>query len=119
MNMEEMSIDMNMEEISILVIEDNRLLREGIETLLRTQPDMQVVSSLGNGENILSAILENTPKIVLLDLGLRDRSSLYIVKAILKKVACYKDYCDGSRGDGKRHLRIYQSGREWFFIKRC
>jgi hypothetical protein len=40
MNMEEMSIDMDMDKISILVIEDNRLLREGIETLLKTQSDM-------------------------------------------------------------------------------
>lgn len=90
MNMEEMSIDMDMDKISILVIEDNRLLREGIETLLKTQSDLLVVSSLGNGENIIAAVMNSQPKIVLLDLGLRDHSSLHIVKTILKKMPATK-----------------------------
>ncbi len=57
-----MSIDMNMDKISILVIEDNRLLREGIETLLKTQSDLRVVSSLGNGENIIAAVMDSHQK---------------------------------------------------------
>ena len=40
-----------MKKISILVIEDNRLLREGIATILKKQPDMQVVASVGNGSS--------------------------------------------------------------------
>lgn len=73
-----------MEKISILVIEDNRLLREGIETLLKTREDMSVATTIGNGENILERVLEYNPDIVLLDLGLRSQSSLNIVKTVLK-----------------------------------
>lgn len=37
---------MNTKKIKILLIEDNRLLREGITALLKKQPDMQVVTML-------------------------------------------------------------------------
>jgi len=70
--------------IRILLIEDNRLLREGISALLKKQSDMNVVSTVGNGENILELIGKLKPNIVLLDLGLRSQNSLYIVKLVKK-----------------------------------
>ena len=73
-----------MKKIRVLLIEDNRLLREGISALLKKQPDMNVVTTVGNGENILSLIAKLKPNIVLLDLGLRSQNSLSIVKLIKK-----------------------------------
>jgi two-component system nitrate/nitrite response regulator NarL len=69
-----------MKKIAILVIEDNRLLRDGIEVILKKQPDMHVVATVGNGENILLMMSKLKPNLVLLDLGLRNQNSLQIVK---------------------------------------
>lgn len=71
-----------MQKHSIIVIEDNRLLRDGISAILRKQPDMVIAASVGNGENILTLIGKFQPEIVLLDLGLRSRNSLEVVKLI-------------------------------------
>ena len=73
-----------MKKIRILLIEDNRLLREGISALLKKQPDMNVVATVGNGENILALIDKLKPNIVLLDLGLRSQNSFQVVKIIKK-----------------------------------
>ncbi|MBK6914909.1 MAG: response regulator transcription factor [Ignavibacteriales bacterium] len=73
-----------MKKIRILLVEDNRLLREGISDLLKKQPDMAVVTTVGNGENILALIGKLKPSIVLLDLGLRSQNSLHIVKLVKK-----------------------------------
>ena len=43
---------------------------------------MNVVTTVGNGENILGLITKHKPMIVLLDLGLRNQNSLSIVKLI-------------------------------------
>ena len=53
-----------MKKIRLLLVEDNRLLREGISTLLKKQSDMSVVSTVGNGENILEIIGKNKPNIL-------------------------------------------------------
>jgi len=73
-----------MKKIRILLIEDNRLLRDGISTLIKKQPDMNVVTTVGNGENILTLIGKLRPNIVLLDLGLKNQNSLQIVKSVKK-----------------------------------
>ncbi|MDP2364958.1 MAG: response regulator transcription factor [Ignavibacteria bacterium] len=75
---------MTTKKIKILLIEDNRLLREGISALLKKQPDMNIVATVGNGENILVLIGKLKPNIVLLDLGLRNQNSLQIVKSVKK-----------------------------------
>jgi DNA-binding NarL/FixJ family response regulator len=71
-----------MKKIRILLIEDNRLLRDGISAMLKKQSDMHVVGTIGNGENILLMISKLNPDIVLLDLGLRSQNSLQVVKLI-------------------------------------
>jgi DNA-binding NarL/FixJ family response regulator len=69
-----------MKKIAILIIEDNRLLRDGITMILKKQPDMHIVATVGNGENILVMLEKVKPHIILLDLGLRNQNSLQIVK---------------------------------------
>ena len=69
-----------MKKIRILLIEDNKLLRDGIATIIKKQSDMQVVSTVGNGENVLLIMGKVRPNVVLLDLGLRNQDSSQIVK---------------------------------------
>ena len=73
-----------MKKIRILLIEDNRLLREGLAAMLKKQQDMSVVETVGNGENILAIMKKHKPEVLLLDLGLRSRSSLSLVKSVKK-----------------------------------
>jgi DNA-binding NarL/FixJ family response regulator len=73
-----------MKKLRLLLIEDNRLLREGLTVMLRKQQDMNVVETVGNGENILAIMKKQKPDVLLLDLGLRSRSSLNLVKLVKK-----------------------------------
>lgn len=70
----------HMKKISIVLVEDNRLLREGISVMLKKQPDMRVVATVGNGENILMLMDKHKPDVLLLDLGLRSHNSMEVVK---------------------------------------
>lgn len=73
-----------MAKIRVLLIEDNRLLREGITAMLNEQPDIRAVSSSGNGDAMEKA-KKLKPQVVLLDLGLRSQNSLRIAGLIKKE----------------------------------
>ncbi|HET6273711.1 MAG TPA: response regulator transcription factor [Bacteroidota bacterium] len=73
-----------MKKIRILLIEDNRLLREGITAMLKEQPDMKIVASAGNSDALLR-VKKLNPHVVLLDLGLRSHSSLSVVELVRKE----------------------------------
>jgi two-component system nitrate/nitrite response regulator NarL len=67
--------------IRVLLIEDNRLLREGITAMLNKQPDIRAVSATGNGDAMEKA-KKIKPQVVLLDLGLRSQNSLRITELV-------------------------------------
>ena len=69
-----------MKKIRILLIEDNRLLRDGIESMLKKQSDIQVVASIGNCDTLLGQVEKHKPNLILLDLGEIDQNSLQNVK---------------------------------------
>jgi DNA-binding NarL/FixJ family response regulator len=70
-----------MKKIQILLIEENRLLRDGIASMLKKQSDMNIVASVGSGEDILLMMGKHKLNILLLDLDLQSQNSLQIVKS--------------------------------------
>src|SRR2546426_1707017 len=54
----------------VLIIDDNRLMREGLSALLKAQPDLQVVGAVADLAAALRQVPEVTPHIVLVDAGL-------------------------------------------------
>jgi DNA-binding NarL/FixJ family response regulator len=74
-----------MNKIRLLLIEDNRLLREGIARMLRGHGDIKVVAASGNGESSILKIHELKPNVILLDLGLRSQNSLHVVEIVKKE----------------------------------
>ena len=73
-----------MAKIRVLLIEDNRLLREGITKMLNAEVDMKVMSSSGNGD-VFEKAKKLTPDVVLVDLGLTQQNSLEVVGSIKKQ----------------------------------
>jgi DNA-binding NarL/FixJ family response regulator len=74
-----------MTKIRLLLVEDNRLLREGLTAMLNEQSDMEVVAAFGDGkEAMLKATQELKPQIILLDLGLKGQNSLRLVESVKK-----------------------------------
>ncbi len=73
-----------MAKIRVLLIEDNRLLREGITAMLNEQSDIEVISATGNGDALEKAKIIK-PQVVLLDMGLRSQNSLRIAGIIKKE----------------------------------
>jgi DNA-binding NarL/FixJ family response regulator len=71
--------------ITLILVEDNRLLREGLVAMVSRQEDLRIVAALGDRENVLHRVQQLKPRVVLLDLGLRNHNSLRLVEAITRE----------------------------------
>jgi DNA-binding NarL/FixJ family response regulator len=69
----------------ILLIEDNRLFRDGITAMINEQSDLKVIESISDREKSYSKIFKLKPDVVLIDIGLRSQNSLQVVKSLKKK----------------------------------
>ena len=58
------------EKISVLIVDDHELVRQGIETFLNLQPDIEIVASVANARQAIKQVTELVPDIILMDLNL-------------------------------------------------
>ena len=70
--------------IKLLLIEDNRLLRDGILSILKPHKDIDIIAASGESRNTIIKIKKLKPDVILLDLGLRSQNSLHVVEIVKK-----------------------------------
>jgi two-component system, NarL family, response regulator DevR len=68
--------------ITVAIIEDNRLVREGMTDMLNELPDVRVVLAATTLET--EVLKEKKPRVVLLDVGLQDKNSLRVAETVKK-----------------------------------
>jgi DNA-binding NarL/FixJ family response regulator len=66
----------------VLVIEDNRLVRDGLATLLDAQPDFKVVAAAEDANVGLRQLRETKPHVVLVDATLGNQDSRRVVESV-------------------------------------
>jgi DNA-binding NarL/FixJ family response regulator len=74
-----------MKKIRLLVIEKNRLLRQGLTSILRNRADIMIVATSGDTENTILKLHQLKPNVILLDLNLRNQNSLHVVGLVKKE----------------------------------
>lgn len=57
-----------MSSITILIAEDQTIVREGLETIINLEPDMKVVATTDNGQTACELVEQLRPQLVLMDI---------------------------------------------------
>lgn len=68
--------------ITILLVDDHKVLRDGLRALLESESDLAVVAEAGNGRDAVRLAQELQPDIIVMDLGLPDISGLETIRLI-------------------------------------
>jgi len=72
--------------ISLILIDDNRLLREGLAAMIRTQPGFKVLALSADVDEALARAREARPDVILLDFGLVDHDSVSLTATVHDEV---------------------------------
>ena len=62
--------------ISVLIADDQALVREGLRMLLEAEPDITVAGEAGNGSEAIAAARRLDPDVVLMDVRMPDMDGI-------------------------------------------
>ncbi len=106
-----------MKKIRILIIEDNRVLRDGLTIMLDGQADMHVVSTIGSGNNVLLKASQTKPHVILLDVGLKNFNELSVVESVRKNLPEARVIGMGFIPSQSDILEFVEAGASGFILK--
>jgi len=103
--------------IRILLIEDNRLLREGLTSLINGYKDVLVADVSNGRDHALLKARSVKPDLVLMDFGLASQNSLNIVQSLKKDFPAVKIIGMGLIPTQVDIMEFVQAGADGFILK--
>jgi DNA-binding NarL/FixJ family response regulator len=106
-----------MGKISVLICDDHRVVREGLQKILDACPDVQVVGEASNGLEAVRRIGELKPNVVLLDLSMPMLSGLEVARRIRKEQPSTKIVILSMHEEEEYALKMVRAGVSGYLIK--
>jgi two-component system nitrate/nitrite response regulator NarL len=103
--------------IHVFLVEDNRLLRDGIKALINAQPDLKIAATSEGKHDVLLKVRTLKPQVVLMDLGLRNENGVNIVATLTKEMPQTKVIGMGLVPSQLDIVEMVQAGAAGFILK--
>lgn len=108
---------MNKYSITVYLVDDHRILREGLKMLLELQGNIRVVGEAENGRKALAGILELRPDVALMDITMPELNGIDATQQITFRSPATKVVILSVHSDTEHVYRAFQAGARGYLLK--
>ncbi len=101
----------------ILIVDDHRLLREGLRTMLDAEEGFEIVGEAESGRTALTLAQEVTPDIILMDIGMKDLNGVEATRQIKAAHPEIRVIGLSTHGDKRYVLGMLEAGANGYVLK--
>jgi DNA-binding NarL/FixJ family response regulator len=103
--------------ITILIVDDHALLRQGIKKVLDLESDFSVIGEAADGEEAIKTALQLKPDIVLLDINMPKKNGLEVTKELRQLVPEIKIVLLTIHDDENYVIEVIKAGATGYLLK--
>lgn len=103
--------------IRVMIVDDQRLMREGLKTILDLEEDISVIHLAENGEDALNKIKSEEPDVVLMDIWMPTMNGVECTAAIKKEYPQIKVVILTTYDDDEFIIDALCNGAEGYILK--
>ena len=101
----------------IILADDHELVLEGLRSLVEAEPDLHVVATATNGRQVLDAVRESQPDVVVLDLEMGEMNGLRCLEMLKHEFPEVRVLVLTAYGDGESMRAALEGGADGFALK--
>ena len=105
--------------MKVLIVDDHKIMREGLRSLLETQPDIEVVAEAESAREALKLVEEITPDLVIMDVVMPSLNGIEATRRILSKVPTIKVIALSMYSDKRFVMEMLRAGASGYLLKDC
>ena len=102
---------------SLVLIDSNRLLREGITTLIAKEPDMKLLAATADVHEGMKLVLTHHPDVLLLYIGVTDADALELTARVRREAPKVRVILTGFRPNQDDIVACLKSGASGFTMR--
>lgn len=72
----------------IMIVDDHAMIREGLKKLLDMEDDLEVIATVGSGQEAIDKAVKLRPDVILMDISMPGISGIDAAKTIKKEAPC-------------------------------
>lgn len=103
--------------VRVLVVDDQRLVREGIASLLTIQPGIEVVGTAANGHEAIELAAAQTPDVVLMDVRMPEMDGVEATAHLTRHTPTCRVIMLTTFDDEDYVVRALQAGAAGYLLK--
>jgi DNA-binding NarL/FixJ family response regulator len=103
--------------ITILVVDDHKILRQGLRTLLAKEADMEVLAEAEDGRGAVRLVRELSPQVVIMDVGMPDLNGIEATRQILQESPETKVIALSMHSDRRFVTNMIKAGASGYLLK--
>ena len=105
--------------IRILLVDDHKILRDGLRVLLEKQPDIKVAGEADNGRMAVRMARELPADMVIMDIGMPDLNGIDATREIVASVPGVKVIALSMHSDKVFVGEMFRAGASAYLLKHC
>ena len=105
--------------LRVLVTDDHKIIREGLQALIDKQPDMEVVGDAETGREAVKLAKKLTPHVVVMDVSMPDLNGVEATRQILKNQPDVKIVALSMYSDRRFVCEMFKAGAHGYMLKDC
>lgn len=103
--------------IKVCLVDDHRIMREGLKKILSDSKDIVVVDEAGNGQELFEKMDNQEWDVLVLDISLPDRSGLDLLKEIKRRQSSIPVLILSMHNEDQYGYRAFQAGASGYLTK--
>ncbi len=101
----------------VLIVDDHKIVREGLASLLNDQPDIEVIGQAGNGREAISMADRFHPDVIIMDVSMPVMNGDEAARQIKMLIPNTRIVALSMFEDDEIMQKMYQAGAERYVLK--